>query len=52
MIEAAGLRVQELDVVPAASRTMKLTRGGAKEFAAYQWHAIATPSARADQRVA
>lgn len=65
MIEAADLTVREIDVVPSGSRTMnlvlRLTRGRAKEFAAYQWYAIATPRAgrcdqqavaRVDQRVA
>ena len=45
MIRAAGLDVQHLDVAPADSRSMnlalRLSRGRAKEFAAYQWHVIA-----------
>jgi SAM-dependent methyltransferase len=56
MVEASNLELGELDVVPAASRSMKLalalTRGRAKEFAAYQWYAIATPRRGRDQRTA
>lgn len=46
MCVSAGLEVDVLDVVPTASRTMnlalRLSFGRAAEFAAYQWHAIAT----------
>ena len=63
MVRAAGLRVQALDVVPSDSRAMNLalwiSHGRAKEFAAYQWHALGTVdgaheetgSRDADQRV-
>lgn len=44
MLHAAGLSVYALDVVPAASRamnfTLRITRGHAREFAAYQWQAV------------
>jgi hypothetical protein len=47
MARVAGLRVKQLDVVPSDSRSMnfalKVTRGRAKEFAAYQWHVIGVP---------
>jgi len=50
MLRAAGLHVGSVDFVPARSRAMnfaiRLSRGRATEFAAYQWHAIATPSVR------
>jgi len=54
MLGAAGLTVQALDVAPAASRAMNfalwISRGRAREFAAYQWHAVGTLNGAAQAR--